>query len=146
MWIRGRAHLISGVTTVRDCGAKNRTTLMLRKAMEMGITPGPRLVLAGRPIAIIGGHLSYFGVEATGTTECRAAVRQLVKEGVDFIKITATGGSTVTSVRGRPSFTVEEIEAITDEAHKFGKHAAAHATRRHRPAAPAPPSPARSWL
>ena len=123
-----RAHLYSGVTTVRDCGAKNRTTLMLRKAMEMGITPGPRLVLAGRPIAIIGGHLSYFGIEATGTTECRAAVRQLVKEGVDFIKITATGGSTATSVRGRPSFTVEEIEAITDEAHKFGKHAAAHAT------------------
>jgi imidazolonepropionase-like amidohydrolase len=123
-----RAHLYSGVTTVRDCGAKNRTTLMLREAMVMGITPGPRLVLAGRPIAIIGGHLSYFGIEATGTTECRAAVRQLVKEGVDFIKITATGGSTVTSVRGRPSFTVEEIDAITDEAHKFGKHAAAHAT------------------
>ena len=123
-----RAHLYSGVTTVRDCGAKNRTTLMLRRAMEMGITEGPRLVLAGRPIAIIGGHLSYFGIEATGPIECRAAVRQLIKEGADFIKITATGGSTLTSMRGRPSFTVEEIEAITDEAHKFGKHAAAHAT------------------
>ena len=36
-----RAHLYSGVTTVRDCGAKNQTTFMLRKAMEMGITPGP---------------------------------------------------------------------------------------------------------
>jgi len=121
-----RAHLYSGVTTVRDCGAKNQTTLMLRQAMEMGITPGPNLVLAGRPVAIIGGHLSYFGVQATGADECRAAVRQLVKEGVDFIKITATGGSTRTSFPLRPSFTVEELTAICEEIHKFGKHAASH--------------------
>jgi len=121
-----RTHLYSGVTTVRDCGAKNRTTFMLRQAVEMGITPSPRLLLTGRPIAIIGGHLSYFGIEATGEVECRAAVRQLVKEGADFIKITATGGSTRTSFPLRPSFTVEEMTAIADEAHKFGKHAAAH--------------------
>ena len=121
-----RAHLYSGVTTVRDCGAKNRTTFMLRQAVDMGITPGPRLVPSGRPVANIGGHLSYFGIQATGEVECRAAVRQLVKEGADFIKITATAGSTKTSVRFRPSFTVEELNAICDEAHKFGKHAAAH--------------------
>ena len=121
-----RAHLYSGVTTVRDCGAKNRTTFMLRQAVEMGITPAPRLVLSGRPMAIIGGHLSYFGIEATGAVECRAAVRQLVKEGADFIKITATGGSTRTSHSLRPSFDVEELTAIVGEAHKFGKHAAAH--------------------
>jgi imidazolonepropionase-like amidohydrolase len=121
-----RAHLFSGVTTVRDCGAKNRTTFLLRQAMEMGITPGPRMVLAGRPVAIVGGHLSYFGVQATGPDECRAAVRQLIKEGADYIKITATGGSTRTSFALRPSFTVEELKAICDEVHKFGKHAAAH--------------------
>ena len=121
-----RAHLYAGVTTVRDCGAKNRTTFMLRRAMEMGITPGPRLVLSGRPVAIVGGHLSYFGVEATGTDECRASVRQLVKEGADFIKVTATGGSTQTSYPFRPSFTLEELTAICEEAHKFGKHVAAH--------------------
>ena len=50
-----RRHLYSGVTTVRDCGAKNRTTFALRQAVEMGILPSPRLVLAGRPVAIIGG-------------------------------------------------------------------------------------------
>ena len=121
-----RRHLYSGVTTVRDCGAKNRTTFALREAVEMGVIPSPRLVLAGRPIAIIGGHLSYFGVEATGGTECRAAVRQLVKEGADFIKITATGGSTRTSHPSRPSFDVDEMSAICAEAHKFGLHAAAH--------------------
>ena len=68
-----RAHLYSGVTTVRDCGAKNRTVFMLRQAVEMGVTPAPRLVLAGRPMAIIGGHLSYFGIQATGPVECVAA-------------------------------------------------------------------------
>lgn len=121
-----RTHLYSGVTTVRDCGAKNRTTLMLRQAMSMGITPGPRLVLSGRPISIIGGHLSYFGEEVTGSDECRAAVRRLIKEGVDFIKVTATGGSTRTSKPLRPSFNVEELTAICDETHKLGLHVAAH--------------------
>ena len=121
-----RRHLYSGVTTLRDCGAKNRTTFLLREAVEMGIVPAPRLVLAGRPVAIIGGHLSYFGTTATGVDECRAAVRQLIKEGADFIKITATGGSTRTSHPLRPSFNLEELRAICEEAHRFGKHAAAH--------------------
>ena len=121
-----RRHLYSGVTTVRDCGAKNRTTFLLRDAVDMGIVPSPRLVLSGRPVAIIGGHLSYFGIQATGPDECRAAVRQLIKEGADFIKITATGGSTRTSFSLRPSFNVDELSAICEEAHKFGKHAAAH--------------------
>ena len=121
-----RTHLHSGVTTVRDCGAKNRTTFMLRQAMEMEITYGPKLVLTGRPAAIIGGHLSYFGIQATGVDECRAAVRQLIKEGADFVKITASGGSTRTSISERPSFNVDELTAICDEVRKFGKHTAAH--------------------
>ena len=121
-----RRHLHSGVTTVRDCGAKNRTTFLLRQAIDMGIATGPRLLLSGRPLAIIGGHLSYFGIQATGVDQCRAAVRQLIKEGADFIKITATGGSTATSHPNIPSFNVDELTAIIDEAHKFGKHAAAH--------------------
>jgi len=121
-----RTHLYSGVTTVRDCGGKNKTIFMLRKAIEMGITPGPSMVITGRPMAIVGGHLSYFGIQATGVTECRAAVRQLIKEGADFIKITASGGSTKTSFPLRPSFNVDELKAIAEEAHKFGKHTAAH--------------------
>ena len=121
-----RKHLYSGVTTVRDAGAKHSTTFMLRQAVEMGITPAPRLVLAGRPVAIVGGHLGYFGVEVTGEVECRAAVRQLIKEGADFIKVTATGGTTRTSFPGRPSFTMEELAAVCDEAHKFGKAVCAH--------------------
>ena len=121
-----RLHLHSGVTTVRDCGAKNRTTHFLRQAVRMGIAQSPRLLLSLRPMAIIGGHLSYFGIQATGVDECRAAVRQLIKEGADFIKITATGGSTSTSYPFLPSFDVDELTAIVEAAHRFGKHAAAH--------------------
>ena len=53
-------------------------------------------------------------------------VRQLIKEGADYIKIVATGGSTVTSPPLLPSFNVDELQAIVDEAHKFGVLTAAH--------------------
>jgi len=121
-----KKHLHSGVTTVRDCGAKNNTAFHLKKAAEMGIAETPRLVLSGRPLAIIGGHLSYFGEEITGINECRAAVRYLIKQGADFIKVTASGGSTKTSFPLRPSFSQDEMNVIVEEAHKFGKHVAAH--------------------
>lgn len=121
-----RIHLYSGVTTIRDCGAKNKTTFMLKEAVKIGITPAPRMIICGRPLAIIGGHLSYFGIQATGVDECRANVRQLMKEGADFVKITATGGSTRTSYPFLPSFNVNELTAIIDETHKFGKHTVAH--------------------
>ncbi len=120
------ASLFAGVTTIRENGPKNMTMFRLRDAINQGITMGPRMVLCGRPVAIIGGHMGYFGTEVTGPDQCRAAVRQLVKEGADYIKITATGGSTRTSFPLRPSFTVEELRAIVDEAHKFGKLTAAH--------------------
>ena len=121
-----RAHLESGVTTLRECGAKGRTTFMLREAMRAGIASGSRLVLCGRPITITGGHLWYFGEETDGPDAARRAVRRLVKEGADFIKIAATGGSTRTSFPTRAAFTPEELSALVDETHRFGKPAAAH--------------------
>ena len=121
-----RSSLFTGVTTVRENGPKNFTMLRLRDAINDGIVLGPRMVLCGRPVAIIGGHMGYFGSEATGPTEAKAMVRQLIKEGADYIKITATGGSTRTSFPLRPSFDVDELTAITDEARKFGKLTATH--------------------
>jgi imidazolonepropionase-like amidohydrolase len=121
-----RRHLESGVTTLRDCGAKGQTTFRLRDAMRQGIVGGSRLVLCGRPITITGGHLWYFGQEADGVDAVREAVRQLVKEGADFIKVAATGGSTRTSDATRAAYTVEELRALVDEAHRFGKPVAAH--------------------
>ncbi len=123
-----RLSLLTGVTTVRENGAKNATTLRLRDAVEQGIAAGPRMALCGRAVSIIGGHMSYFGIESTGPDEARAHTRRLIKEGADYIKITATGGSTSTSFPLRPSFDVDELRAITGEAHKFGKLTAAHCT------------------
>lgn len=121
-----RASLFSGVTSIRENGPKNFTMFRLRDAVNQGIAIGPRMVLCGRPVAIIGGHMGYFGSVATGPNETRATTRQLIKEGADYIKIAATGGSTRTSFPLKPSFTVEELEAITSEAHKFDKLTATH--------------------
>ena len=84
------------------------------------------MVLCGRPIAIVGGHMGYFGTEVTGPVEAVAAVRQLIKEGADYIKMSATGGSTRTSFPLLPAFTLDELKAMTSEAHRFGKLTATH--------------------
>lgn len=121
-----RTSLLTGVTTFRENGPKNVTMLRLRDAIREGRESGPRMVLCGRPVSIIGGHMNYMGSVATGTVATRAMVRQLVKEGADYIKITATGGSTRTSDPMLPSFNVDELSAAVDEAHKFGKLTATH--------------------
>ena len=121
-----RASLFSGVTTIRENGPKNVTMFRLRDSINAGLTVGPRMHLCGRPVAIIGGHMGYFGGEVTGPNQTRALTRQLIKEGADYIKVTATGGSTRTSFPLKPSFTVEELKAITEEAGKFGKLTATH--------------------
>ncbi len=121
-----RASLFSGVTTIRENGPKNFTMFRLRDAVNAGLATAPRMVLCGRPVAIVGGHMGYFGGEVTGANEARALTRQLIKEGADYIKITATGGSTRTSFPLRPSFDVDELSAITHEARKFGKLTATH--------------------
>jgi len=119
-------HLNSGVTTIRDLGAKNMTGYMIKEASRRGIIKTPDLIMSGRPITIIGGHLNWFGEVATGDNECVASVRRLLRDGSDMIKITATGGSTGTSNIRVPSFNFDEMKAIVDEAHKFGIHTAAH--------------------
>ena len=121
-----RTSMLSGVTSIRENGPKNVTMFRLRDAVREGREIGPRMVLCGRPISIIGGHMWYFGSEVTGPNAARAMARQLIKEGADYLKITATGGSTATSHRLLPAFDVDELSAITDEARKFGKLTATH--------------------
>ena len=121
-----RTILHSGVTTVRDNGAKNRVAFALRDGLQRGLAVGPRVVICGRPITMTGGHMWYFGSEADGEDGARAEVRRLLKEGADYIKIVASGGSTRSSDWRRASYTVAELQAITDEAHRHGKLTAAH--------------------
>ena len=77
---------------------------------------GPSMVVAGRAVTITGGHLHWFGGEANGAEGVRSAVRQLVKEGADFIKIMASGGSTRSSHPYLPAFAPDQLRAIVGEA------------------------------
>ena len=123
-----RTLLHSGVTTLRENGAKGKVAFSLREGIRRKLAPGPRMVICGRPITITGGHMGYFGSEADGEAAVRAEVRKLLKEGADYIKIVASGGTTRTSDPNRASYTVAELAAMTDEAHRHGKLTAAHCT------------------
>ena len=66
------------------------------------------------------------GSEADGVDGVRAATRQLIKEGADFIKVMATGGSTLASDPYRPAYAVDELGVIAEEAHRRNRAVAAH--------------------
>lgn len=119
-------HLHAGVTTLRDCGARNRVTFDLRKGVDQGLSLAPRLLLSGRPVTVTKGHFWWCNGEAEGVKGVRKAVRELVRDGADFIKIMASGGGTAGTDNRRPSFSVEELWAIVDEAHNQGVPTTAH--------------------
>ena len=120
------AALESGVTTMCDRRAWNQTAFSLKKGIQQGLVEWPRLLVCGRPVTTTGGHCWFMGSEADGVDGVRRATRQLIKEGADFIKVMATGGSTVTSDSYRPAYTVDELRTIADEAHRRQKVVAAH--------------------
>jgi imidazolonepropionase-like amidohydrolase len=130
----------AGFTTVRDVGAPPQVIFALRRATAEGIVDGPRIVTAGAPISIIGGHgdVSGFrpevvqalqgGNTCTGPDQCAARVRETSRAGADLIKITATGGVLSQQARGLGQhFTDAEMKAIVDTAHSLGLKVAAHA-------------------
>ncbi len=120
------AALQSGVTTMCDNGAWNRTGFALKEGISQGEVQGPNLLACGRPVTTTGGHLWFMGSEADGIYGVRQATRQLIKEGADFIKVMATGGSTLTSDPFRPAYSVEELKAIGDEGRRHNRMVAAH--------------------
>jgi len=119
-------HLNAGVTTLRDCGARNQVTFDLRRGVDQGLALAPRLLLSGRPVTVTKGHFWWCNGEAEGVQGVRKAVRRLVEDGADFIKIMASGGGTAGTDNRRPSFSVEELRAIVDEAHNQAVPTTAH--------------------
>ena len=124
--MNARIHLNAGVTTLRENGARNKITFNLREGAQRGYVTAPRLLLCGRPVTISGGHFYWCNQEADGVEGVRAAVRDLVRDGADHIKIMASGGGTSITDLRRPSYTVEELSAIVNEAHNMGKPTTAH--------------------
>ena len=120
------AAVASGVTTMCDCGSWNRNAFALKEGLAQGIVEGPRLLVSGPPLTVTGGHLWYMGGEADGVEAVRTQVRNLIKQGADFIKIAASGGSTSTSDPYRAAYSVAELTTIVDEAHNRGRSVLAH--------------------
>jgi imidazolonepropionase-like amidohydrolase len=117
----------AGITTIRDCGEPGTVGQQMKRAIDDGVVPGPRLVAAGRNVCRTGGHGWKMGLQADGPDALRAAVRTLVREGSDVIKIMASGGiSTAGSSVMGAEFTDEEFDALIDEAHRRGRKVAAH--------------------
>lgn len=120
--------LLKGVTTVRDMGGKNFIELKVRDAVNSGAINGPRILTSGKMITSKGGHVRYIGREAQGINDCRRAVREQIENGVDFIKVMATGGLLTKDVEHEDiELTAEELAAAVDEAKKHGMKSAAHA-------------------
>ena len=134
--------LEAGFTVVRNVGGPSNVTVALRKAIEAGDIPGPRIFSAARGLASTGGHgdptngwAAHFRADPTpkdgvinSADDARKAVRQRYKDGADWIKITATGGVLSVAKSGQnPQFTMEELEAIVDTAADYGMRVAAHA-------------------
>lgn len=116
-----------GITTIRDCGERGIVGPVMKRAIDDGVVPGPRVLAAGRNICRTGGHGWRMGREADGPDGLRAAVRLACREGSDLIKIMASGGiSTAGSTVLAPEFTDAELAAVMDEAHRRGRKVAAH--------------------
>ena len=121
-------HLRAGVTTVRDVGSTDGLAVEIGRAVELGILSGPRVVAAGRAIAMTGGHGWFLGREADGPEALRRAVREEIKAGATCIKLMASGGVYGHAEEpGSPQLTVEEMRSGVEEAHKARRKAAAHA-------------------
>ena len=111
--------LKAGITLVRDLGM-NQSNFFAKQAVEQGIFPGPRLLIAGEAIVQTGGHTFWCCREASGADEMRRAVRDQVKGGADLIKIMGS--------HDLLEFTDDELHAVIDEAHRNGLPITAHAT------------------
>jgi imidazolonepropionase-like amidohydrolase len=114
-----RRELLSGVTTVRDCGDQNGVLFALRKAVKRGILDGPRFVLCGPPLTTTGGHAHFLGGVADGPAEIARTVHRRIAEGADFIKIIGTGGGTPGTHPARASYSREELAAAVSAARRL---------------------------
>jgi len=121
----------AGITTVRNAGSANYIDVAVKQAVKEGLVSGPRILASGRIICMLTAGNEYFkGLyrEANGVDENRRAAREQLKEGVDCLKIMATGAvMNPGGVPGAAQLDVEEMRAVVTEGRKLGKHTAAHA-------------------
>jgi imidazolonepropionase-like amidohydrolase len=140
--VNARVTLMAGITTVRDVGSQDYLDAGLRNAINHGVVPGPRMLVAVHAIGATGGHCDETGYRAgvfgketgpeegviNGADQARQAVRLAHKYGATIIKTCATGGVlSLADAVDTPQLTQEELNAIVDEAHALKLKTAAHA-------------------
>jgi imidazolonepropionase-like amidohydrolase len=137
-----RRALEQGFTTLRDVETEGAGygDVGIKQAIEGGYIPGPRLFVATRAISTTGGYnLEGYAPELTmpkgaqiidGPVEARKAAREQLDHGADWIKVYMTHRSWVGKngeLVSQPTLTLDELKAIVDEAHGWGKKVACHA-------------------
>jgi imidazolonepropionase-like amidohydrolase len=137
-----RRALEQGFTTLRDLETEGAGygDIEIKQAIEEGTIPGPRLFGATRAISTTGGYnLEGYAPELVmpkgaqivdGPVEARKAAREQLEHGADWIKVYMTHRSWVDKeghLISQPTLTVEELKAVVDEAHGWGKKVACHA-------------------
>lgn len=122
--------LAAGVCTVRDLGDQ-QWAVVDRRDRTPPATVGPHIVASGPPITSVRGHCWAMGGETAGVDAMRAAVRERAERRVDVVKVMASGGNTTPGTDiAACQFTLEELRAAVDEAHRLGLPITAHAHAR----------------
>jgi imidazolonepropionase-like amidohydrolase len=134
-----RTMLDCGYTSGLSAGALHMVDIHIRNAINAGKIPGPRLLAAGRDLCQTGGMLDWnpswlqLGMEGLGVFvddpwAVRKAVRQMVKDGADMIKMYITGeGLLLECQQTELTCTQEEIDAMVEEAHRRNRLCSVHA-------------------
>jgi imidazolonepropionase-like amidohydrolase len=123
------AVLQQGFTTIRELAAQHALNLDLKRAIEVGMFPGPRVLAAGAPISVTGGHAWPISIEADGPIGMRRAVRESIKQGVDWIKLLSSNDPVPEQPDGQyshPEFAADEYVAAVETAHLWGRPVTAH--------------------
>jgi len=135
--VYARRMLEAGFTSIRDLGSWGFVCVALKRAIEAGLVPGPRMLVAGHAIYSTGGHLDLFlrpemaadrPGEANGPDEVRRAARIQIRAGADVIKLMVTGG--ILSSGDSPDdvqMTMDEMRAAVEVARGASKTVSAHA-------------------
>ncbi|HEX4131530.1 MAG TPA: amidohydrolase family protein [Pirellulales bacterium] len=134
-----RLALECGYTSARSGGSLFNIDVWLKKAIDRDLVPGPRLAASGREICGVGGLMDWnpafrkIGMEGlvllvNGADEARAAVRKLVKDGVEWIKTYPTGDAAAPDTNDHHTLcmTFEEMDAVVKTAHNHGLKVTGH--------------------
>jgi imidazolonepropionase-like amidohydrolase len=123
-----RDQLLAGVTTVRDLGDRRFAVVQRRDRQRVGAATEPTIIASGPPLTIRAGHCFFLGGAVSGTQEIIRAIAERVEQGVDVVKVMASGGvNTPGSDVMLTQFTTDELQLIVDRAHASGLPITAHA-------------------